>query len=473
MVFLKLIGLYSFWNKSNNTQRTSVLVNLPNIIRDFPEAEETILPKIFKEVLSWDEELQVECGTSLAELISSHQLSQDAYKQLYEFILESLESWNNAKWDVVYEQYIQNLETIESDESKRQEIIDNGVKLSLSLCELSQAIPSRWTGTRIMAMLSNIIDKETAKKKLLPKMKTLWHDFNFEVRKAITGRIDNMFNLLEKDECDKHMHDIIIVLLDDEEAEVKNLAIEGFLNNINKFSQKNIEENLISVITNLIHEISACDSPNDNVIWNKLDSLLKKNRALLKIFCDPVLWSKQPDHFHNKILYHSSYIVEIFGSKNFFENHYENYLVLLKSEETKIDNEESSKWFIAADIHNMVKELGIIEWFTNDFERNIIYLMADSNLSAKGKLLENLHIIVETLHANNATEEVIELGLEKKISNFWTSFMKSFLKMEESLKNNWRYFNLWVDCAFRILSKMHEIDPPWSGKTDSTSSTLK
>lgn len=86
--------------------------------------------------------------------------------------------------------------------------------------------------------------------------------------------------------------------------------------------------------------------------------------------------------------------------------------------------------------------------------------MADSNLSAKGKLLENLHIIVETLHANNATEEVIELGLEKKISNFWTSFMKSFLKMEESLKNNWRYFNLWVDCAFRILSKMHEIDPP-------------
>jgi len=149
--------------KNNTTQRTSVLINLPNIIRDFPEAEEVLLPKIFKEVLSWDEDLQVECGASLAELIESHQLSQDGYQQLYEFILESLESWNNAKWDVVYEQYIMNLEHIESDADKRQEIIDNGVKLSLSLWELSQAIPSRWTGTRMMAMLSNIIDKEVAK----------------------------------------------------------------------------------------------------------------------------------------------------------------------------------------------------------------------------------------------------------------------------------------------------------------------
>jgi len=207
--------------KTNKTQRISVLINLPSIIRDFPEAEDELLPSIFKEILSWDEDLQIECGASLVSLIESKQLSKDGYDKLYDFILESLESWNNAKWDTVYEQYIMNLEHIEQDADKRKEIIDKGIKLSMTLWEISQAIPSRCTGTRMMAMLSSKVDREIAKKRLLPKMKSLCHDFNFEVRKAITGKIDNMFNLLEKDECDKHMHQIFIELLDDEEIEVK------------------------------------------------------------------------------------------------------------------------------------------------------------------------------------------------------------------------------------------------------------
>ena len=101
------------------------------------------MPKIYEEILSWDEDLQVECGTSLIEVIKLNILTENGYQQLYQFILESLESWNNAKWDMVYQTYIEHLETIEPDSSKRQAVIDNGVKLSLSLCELSQAIPSR------------------------------------------------------------------------------------------------------------------------------------------------------------------------------------------------------------------------------------------------------------------------------------------------------------------------------------------
>lgn len=65
---------------------------------------------------------------------------------------------------MVYETYIEHLEAIEPDESKRQAVIDNGVKLSLSLCELSQAIPSRWTGTKVMAMLSKYIGKYSFQK---------------------------------------------------------------------------------------------------------------------------------------------------------------------------------------------------------------------------------------------------------------------------------------------------------------------
>jgi hypothetical protein len=51
-----------------------------------------------------------------------------------------------------------------------------------------------------MSILSNIIDPETAKKKMLPKIKKLCRDFNWEVRKAIAGHISKIFELLEEDE---------------------------------------------------------------------------------------------------------------------------------------------------------------------------------------------------------------------------------------------------------------------------------
>lgn len=223
-------------------QRISVLINLPNIIREYPEAEDILLPKIFKEVLTWEEEMQVECGASLAVLIEEKLLSKENYDKLYKFILESLESWNNARWDVVYEHYIHHLDTIVEDEEAKGEIIGRGIELSVSLCELSQAIMSRCTGARIMAMLSNVIDKDAAKKKLLPKMKMLCRDFNWEVRKAITGSIGCVFNLLTREECDRHLFDIMVELLDDEEAEVKSLAIEAFLDNFEKFTEQKIEE---------------------------------------------------------------------------------------------------------------------------------------------------------------------------------------------------------------------------------------
>jgi len=269
------------------------------------------------------------------------------------------------------------------------------------------------------------------------------------------------------------MHGIIIELLDDEEAEVKNLAIEAFLDNIDKFTQQNIEENLTEIMTNLIAEMNESDPPNDSVVLNKLDEVIKHNSVLVKLFWNQTWWDRQSDEFHNKVLYNSSYVISVIGSQQFFEQFYDKYLTLMKWEETKNEGDESPKCLITADVHNVVKNLGAIDCFVNDFEKNITYLMNDKYLPAKGKLLENLHVIVETLHVENVTEEMWELGLEKKINNFKISFMKNFLKMEDNLKNNWRFLNLWIDWAFRIIQNMHEKDPPWAGQIDGTSGMLK
>lgn len=162
-------------------------------------------------------------------------------EQLYAFILEALESWNNAKWDVVCEHYILHLDNIVESAEEKEAVLMKLVELCLSLCELSQAIPSRCTGARLMAVLSSLIDSSTAKKRLLPKMKALCRDFNWEVRKAITTHVSKLFDLLSREECDKHLFDIMAELLDDEEQEVRTLAIEAFLENVDSFTEEKIE----------------------------------------------------------------------------------------------------------------------------------------------------------------------------------------------------------------------------------------
>jgi Glu-tRNA(Gln) amidotransferase subunit E-like FAD-binding protein len=95
----------------------------------------------------------------------------------------------------------------------------------------------------LVAILSNIVEPDFAKRKLVPRIKNLCRDFNWEVRKAITSHLYKIFNLFTPEETEKQeMYEIMTELLDDEENEVKNLAIEVFFKNLHKFTDERVEE---------------------------------------------------------------------------------------------------------------------------------------------------------------------------------------------------------------------------------------
>jgi hypothetical protein len=97
--------------------------------------------------------------------------------------------------------------------------------------------------------------------------------------------------------------------------------------------------------------------------------------------------------------------------------------------------------------------------------------MADKYLPAQGKILENLYKIYEILDVEEETEEMKEIGFDK--SKMISNIMKSFIKMEETISSNWRYLNLWIDCAFQIVLRLHKAEPNYPSKIDGTSATLK
>ena len=291
-----------------------------------------------------------------------------------------------------------------------------------------------------MAMISNVIDKETAKKKLLSKMKTLWRDFNWEVRKAITGSIHYIFNLLTREEWDIHLFEIMVELLDDEEAEVKNLAIEAFLENVDKFSERKIEESWFDIFIDLINNKS-----NKELILEKLDTVIQNSESIRKMLCRKEYWEGDDEDLKRKIIFNSPSFIAALGEKHFMENIFDSYKNLLKDPNCEIRQK------CAKGIHEIITIFGTISSYNNEFDKHITLLMLDKSAIVLGTLLTNLHTAAEVLIPNDITGEIKESGLETKINSFRNTFLKNMLKMEEWIKQNWRYLNQWIDWVFKMI----------------------
>lgn len=426
--------------KSDSVQRASVLINLPTLIRDHPDSQDVILPKIFKNVLSWDEDLQVECGASLAVIIEEDLFNTEMKQKFHIFMLEALESWNKAKWDVLWDHYIRHLDMFHENEDERATTINSFVDLWISLWDFSQAIPSRWTGARLMATLSNIIEKEVATKRLVPRLMNLCCDFNWEVRKAITGHLTYIFNLLSPEECDETFFDIMVDLLDDEENEVKNFAIEGFFQNIDKFSPRKVEENWIGIIIDLIKNESNTEFINDCI-----EIAIEKSEVLRKHFTSQEYLQQENTDLTLRILYNSHLLVKTLGIEYFMDNIMSYYQKLLDHEDEFVREKIATKY------HELVKEFGTTNAYKNDIHKLTLKIMTDKSPHVQGELCIYLDQVAQTLLPENFEIPDEDHDLEKKLSSFKLTFLKTFLIMEDTVKSNWRHLIRWFDCLYKLL----------------------
>lgn len=283
------------------------------------------------------------------------------------------------------------------------------------------------------------------------------------MRKAITAKISCIFNLLEPKEWDKHLYDIIVELLDDEEAEVKNLAIEGFLYNIHKFSENLIEENMSEMLIKLVNDMAGGDSPDESILITQLDDLLKNSQLLRKIIM------KTEYSGHNQVIYRAKYFIETLGSDYFFKNMFDMYLELIKNGDEKDDEGKSPRWYITDQISEVIAWIGAEQWYAHEFDKQVTYIMHSKDMHCVGRLLENLPEIIEIFTREDIPEDTIsEVNLKKKTN----LIRNNLLKLEDAVKDNWRYLNLWIDWWYRVLLKMHEECPPESNQLDDTSLAL-
>lgn len=78
-----------------------------------------------------------------------------------------------------------------------------------------------------MSKIGAWIDFNEFKTKILPWASRLAKDFNWEVWKALALNLDTYFEILKNDKnlCDEFLYEELFDLIDDEEWEVRDLAI--------------------------------------------------------------------------------------------------------------------------------------------------------------------------------------------------------------------------------------------------------
>lgn len=76
-----------------------------------------------------------------------------------------------------------------------------------------------------MGKLSKKMTKEQFMKTMLPKLRCLCQDFNWEVRRAIVENMENIFDMVDSPQsADEKLFEEIRELLDDEEVDVSQMA---------------------------------------------------------------------------------------------------------------------------------------------------------------------------------------------------------------------------------------------------------
>jgi hypothetical protein len=170
--------------------------------------------------VKWEEELQVEAGKAVKNVLKAGILDHSFIGQLYEVTIQILKIWSSAvtqEWILVFD----NLVNILTPNVLNKDCVE----LAIRLGDISQPLSSRIASAHLIGSLSRQVDKKEFVSKLIPKAKRLCQDFNWEARKAVCLNLEKMSKGLSKQECDEYFYDEIFELLDDEEVEVKVSAI--------------------------------------------------------------------------------------------------------------------------------------------------------------------------------------------------------------------------------------------------------
>lgn len=176
-------------SSGQDVQRASVVVNLPNLVRQNPaETFRRVVPKVREVLHVAGVEMQLAAaGSFLTILQDDIILIQTHTHSILQIVLLNLDHRDTVVSNAWLETLLSAIDALPK-ETIRQEILNPLV----SKAQLSQSVQARLASCRILGKVAGKFESQIVKKDLLPLVRSLCQDVEYEVRSCMCHQLENI-----------------------------------------------------------------------------------------------------------------------------------------------------------------------------------------------------------------------------------------------------------------------------------------
>ncbi|XP_066550210.1 serine/threonine-protein phosphatase 4 regulatory subunit 4 isoform X4 [Amia ocellicauda] len=219
-------------SSGQDIQRASVVINLPNLVRQNPaETFRRVVPKVREVLHVAGVEMQLAAAGSFLTILQDDLiLIQTHTHSILQIILLNLDHRDAVVSNAWLETLLSAIDALPK-ETIRQEILNPLV----SKAQLSQSLQSRLASCRILGKVAGKFESQIVKKDLLPLVRSLCQDVEYEVRSCMCRQLENIARGIGPDHTKAVVLPELMELARDEGSTVRLAAFDTIVNLLEMF----------------------------------------------------------------------------------------------------------------------------------------------------------------------------------------------------------------------------------------------
>ncbi|KAM6392802.1 serine/threonine-protein phosphatase 4 regulatory subunit 4 isoform 2-T2 [Pluvialis apricaria] len=243
-------------SSGQDIQGTSVVANLPVLMRQNPaETLRRVLPKIREVLHVAGVEMQLTAAVSFLTVLQEESVSIHTYSHSFlHIILQNLEHRDAGVSNAWLETLLAVIEALPK-ETIRHEILNPLV----SKAQLSQTLQSRLVSCKIMGKLANKFEAHIIKREILPLVKSLCQDVEYEVRTCMCRQLEHIAQGIGTELTKTVVLPELVELARDEGSSVRLAAFETLVNLLDMFDADDRSQTVLPLVKSFCEKSFKAD----------------------------------------------------------------------------------------------------------------------------------------------------------------------------------------------------------------------
>ncbi|XP_065606805.1 serine/threonine-protein phosphatase 4 regulatory subunit 4 isoform X1 [Cyrtonyx montezumae] len=243
-------------SSGQDVQGTSVVANLPVLMRQNPaETLRRVLPKIREVLHVAGVEMQLTAAVSFLTVLQDESVSIHTYSHSFlHIILQNVEHRDAGVSNAWLETLLAVIEALPK-ETIRHEILNPLV----SKAQISQTLQSRLVSCKIMGKLANKFEVHIIKREILPLVKSLCQDAEYEVRTCICRQLEHIAQGIGTELTKSVVLPELVELARDEGSNVRLAAFETLVNLLDMFDSDDRRQTVLPLVKSFCEKSFKAD----------------------------------------------------------------------------------------------------------------------------------------------------------------------------------------------------------------------